>query len=119
MIDWVLRRVDGDAGARNSALGAHPRREDLDLSGVDLDPETFAELMTVDRKSWLMETDLIADFFAGFDRVPECSWPNLPSCAIASNANRNRVMLRHALGQAPTPTEPAAVPLWMRKGTLW
>ncbi|HLR56611.1 MAG TPA: phosphoenolpyruvate carboxykinase (GTP) [Beutenbergiaceae bacterium] len=70
VIDWVLRRVDGDAGARNSALGAHPRREDLDLSGVDLDPETFAELMTVDRKSWLMETDLIADFFAGFDRVP-------------------------------------------------
>ena len=26
--------------------------------------------MTVDRKSWLMETDLIGDFFAGFDRVP-------------------------------------------------
>lgn len=70
VLDWVLRSVEGTAGERESALGFHPRQEDLDLSGIEMTKETFSELMDVDSRSWLAETDLIEGFFDGFSRVP-------------------------------------------------
>ncbi|MGL1456371.1 phosphoenolpyruvate carboxykinase domain-containing protein, partial [Vibrio parahaemolyticus] len=58
VIDWIIRRVDGQVGAVDSPIGRLPRVEDLELSGLDLPAADLEELFAIDTASWLAEADL-------------------------------------------------------------
>jgi len=71
VLDWIIRRVAGDAEAVETAIGRIPAEGELDLDGVDISPEQAAELFAVNAESWLAEADLTEEYYAKFgDRVP-------------------------------------------------
>ncbi len=71
VLEWVVRRVAGEAEARDTAVGLVPADGALDLAGLDLPPEDVAALSEVDAAAWRRECDLTQEFFEQFgDRVP-------------------------------------------------
>ena len=78
VIDWIIRRIDGEVGAVESPIGRLPRTEDLDLDGIDVAQADLDELFAVDTDLWLREADLTEEFFHTFEgRVPAALWAEL------------------------------------------
>jgi phosphoenolpyruvate carboxykinase (GTP) len=56
VLKWIVDRIHGRAYAIESPLGWMPRREDIDLQGMqDCTPEDFHRLMEVDCRAWIRE----------------------------------------------------------------
>jgi phosphoenolpyruvate carboxykinase (GTP) len=71
VIEWIVRRLDGEVGARESAIGRLPRTDDLNLDGIEVSSQDLDELFEVDPALWLQEADLTEQFFSTFEgRVP-------------------------------------------------
>ena len=71
VIDWVIRRVEGDVEGRQTAIGTVPADGELNLDGIDVPADDMAELFSIDPASWLAEAELTEEFFAQFgDRIP-------------------------------------------------
>lgn len=71
VIEWIVRRLEHEAGARESAIGRLPVLEELNLDGIDVPSADLDALFAVDRDSWLAECDLTEEFFDTFgSRVP-------------------------------------------------
>jgi phosphoenolpyruvate carboxykinase (GTP) len=72
VLKWVIERLDGKAGAVETAIGHLPTPDALDTEGLDLSAETLAELLRVDHEAWKAELPLISDHFAFVgERLPE------------------------------------------------
>jgi phosphoenolpyruvate carboxykinase (GTP) len=63
VLKWVLERVAGEAEAVDTAIGRVPTLESLDVTGLDVDPATLAELLKVDNDAWRAEIPLIEEHF--------------------------------------------------------
>jgi phosphoenolpyruvate carboxykinase (GTP) len=66
VIEWMLKRVTGDAGAIETPIGNLPRAEDLNLDGLNLDDDALAELFRVDAAEWREEEAAIGEYLAGY-----------------------------------------------------
>ena len=78
VIDWIIRRIDGEVGAVDSPIGRLPRTEDLDLDGIEVPQADLDELFAIDTESWLREADLTEEFYQTFDgKVPAPLWAEL------------------------------------------
>lgn len=61
---WILDRCDGNADARESAIGYLPYPEDICIDGLEnVSVDTVRELLTVDRDSWLEDVQNIKSFY--------------------------------------------------------
>ena len=68
---WILKRCFDEADARETEIGYLPKVEDINLDGIDVDPDTMAGLLSVDRDLWKQETEGIHEFYAKFgDKLP-------------------------------------------------
>jgi phosphoenolpyruvate carboxykinase (GTP) len=63
VVEWIIDRTRGRAGALEGPLGLMPKRGDLTWEGLDFDEARFAELMTVDRAAGLDEAESQLDQF--------------------------------------------------------
>ncbi len=63
VLDWVLRRLAGEADAIDTAIGRVPTAGSLDTDGLDIDADTLAALLAVDNESWRQEVPLISEHF--------------------------------------------------------
>ncbi|WES66276.1 phosphoenolpyruvate carboxykinase (GTP) [Microbacter sp. GSS18] len=80
VIDWIIRRVEGQVDAQDSPIGRLPQTQDLNLDGVEVPQADLDELFSVDAASWLRETDLTEEFYATFDgKVPAALTAELES----------------------------------------
>ena len=71
VLQWILDRRKGRADARETPVGNLPRREDLNLQGLDIAPEAMDGLLDVDTEGWREEMRKIADYLVQYgDRVP-------------------------------------------------
>ncbi|WP_345215446.1 phosphoenolpyruvate carboxykinase (GTP) [Georgenia halophila] len=71
VLEWALRRVNGEVAAVDAPTGRLPRPRDLNLDGLDLGQEDLDLLFEVDPDSWSSEADLTEEYFARFgDRLP-------------------------------------------------
>jgi phosphoenolpyruvate carboxykinase (GTP) len=71
VLEWVFRRCDGEGEAVDTPIGRVPAEGDLDLSGLDLDPEALRELLTVDEEAVKAELDQVREHLAKFgDGLP-------------------------------------------------
>jgi phosphoenolpyruvate carboxykinase (GTP) len=71
VLKWIVDRCQESAGALDSPLGWLPRHDDLEWTGLDLTPERFAELMSLDRDTWLRELALHEELLGKLgDRLP-------------------------------------------------
>ena len=71
MLEWIIKRLDGDAEAVDTPIGRVPAAGAIDFDGLDLSEEKAAELFAIDPVTWLAEADLTEEYFDKFgDRVP-------------------------------------------------
>ncbi|MET0557995.1 MAG: phosphoenolpyruvate carboxykinase (GTP) [Solirubrobacterales bacterium] len=71
VLAWIFRRLDGEADARETLIGCVPNPEDLDLSGLNIQPEALNELLSVDGEGLNAELELVSEFLDRFgERLP-------------------------------------------------
>jgi phosphoenolpyruvate carboxykinase (GTP) len=71
VLEWIIDRSKGAAGAVETPVGWAPRPSDLDLTGLDLAPDRLDELLGVDLAEWAAELGGHAEWFAKLgDTVP-------------------------------------------------
>ena len=72
VLDWIIRRLEGDADAVDTPIGRIPANGELPLGGANVTDEQLAELFAIDPVTWSAEADLTEEYFAKFgDRVPQ------------------------------------------------
>jgi len=71
VLKWIVERLDGTAGAEDTPIGRVPTADAIDVSGLDVDAATMAELVTVDPTSWRAELSQLEDHYRHLgERVP-------------------------------------------------
>ncbi len=74
VLEWMLKRVEGSAGAVETPIGHLPNAADLNTNGLSLPESQLQQLLHVDRDGWYEELTAIGDYLAGYgDQAP----PNL------------------------------------------
>ncbi|HZX80700.1 MAG TPA: phosphoenolpyruvate carboxykinase (GTP) [Lysobacter sp.] len=72
VLEWMIKRVEGQADAIETPIGALPREQDLDLDGVQLSDEAREKLFGFDRDGWRAELDSIGDYLREYGpRMPQ------------------------------------------------
>ena len=72
VLKWIVDRVLGRGYGVESPIGYMPRHQDIHWEGLDYDPETFYELMAVDREEAAKEARSHEELFDQFyDRLPK------------------------------------------------
>jgi phosphoenolpyruvate carboxykinase (GTP) len=64
VLEWMLRRIEGHAGAQEHLFGLTPRYEDLRWDGLAFTPEQFQAVTAIDRAAWQEELGLHEQLFA-------------------------------------------------------
>lgn len=71
VLKWIFERARGESAAVESAIGLLPTVEAIDCSGLGVDAEVMAQLLSVDKQGWLADLPLIKQHYAQFgDRLP-------------------------------------------------
>jgi phosphoenolpyruvate carboxykinase (GTP) len=71
VLEWVIGRVEGRLGARETPVGLLPRAGDLDLAGLDLSAEAHSRLFGFEAAEWRAEFQGIAGYLAEYgDALP-------------------------------------------------
>jgi phosphoenolpyruvate carboxykinase (GTP) len=72
VLDWICRRLEGDAGATDTPIGAVPSADDLELDGLsEADRERVDAALVVDADEWRRELPTIREHFDTFgDKLP-------------------------------------------------
>ncbi|UYO98765.1 phosphoenolpyruvate carboxykinase (GTP) [Microbacterium sp. M28] len=71
VIDWIIRRIDGQVPAVDSPVGRLPQASDLNLDGLEIPDADLEELFRVDAAAWQAEADGIEEFYDTFgDKLP-------------------------------------------------
>ena len=82
VLEWMLDRVSGRAGANETAIGNLPRAADLNTAGLDISPAVLDELLSVKQDAWRKE---VADIRAYLDeygtRAPKAMYAELDGVA--------------------------------------
>ena len=72
VLEWIVKRCNGEADATETAIGYVPAAEDINLEGLDMDIEVLKSILEVDNEKWLSEVAGIEEFYKKFgDRLPE------------------------------------------------
>ena len=72
VLDWILKRCNGEVDAREVAIGYVPYAKDINVEGLDIDEKVVEDLLSVDKETWLEEVKGIKEFYAQFgDRLPK------------------------------------------------
>jgi phosphoenolpyruvate carboxykinase (GTP) len=66
VLSWMLERCAGRAEAQDTAIGYLPRPQDLNLSGLSIDPAVLQELLAVKPDAWRKELGEIRQYLAEF-----------------------------------------------------
>jgi phosphoenolpyruvate carboxykinase (GTP) len=72
IIKWMIDRINGKTGAKESEIGLLPENNAIDLSGLDIKKETMEKLLKVDKEDWKKEIVMIEEFYAKFgNKIPQ------------------------------------------------
>ena len=75
VLKWIVERLEGRAGASDTAIGRLPAPGALDTSGLNLSPAQLELLLTVDGDVWREEAALIPSAYETFGaRLPQALW---------------------------------------------
>ena len=73
VLEWIIKRCEGEVDAKETAIGYVPYAEDINLEGIqDFDIETLKSILEVDKAAWAKEAEGIEEFYKQFgDKLPE------------------------------------------------
>ncbi|MDE2251602.1 MAG: phosphoenolpyruvate carboxykinase (GTP) [Gammaproteobacteria bacterium] len=78
VLQWMLERCAGRVGAQDGAIGLLPRPQDLDVTGLAIDPAVLAELTSVPPAALRRELADIRTYLQGFgERTPATLYAEL------------------------------------------
>lgn len=66
VLEWMLRRVAGEAGAVETPIGLLPEPGAINTEGLDLAPGVMDELLAVDRAGWRTEMTDIGTYLESY-----------------------------------------------------
>jgi phosphoenolpyruvate carboxykinase (GTP) len=71
VLEWICRRLDGDAGGVETAIGVIPSADDLALDGLDVSVDDVNAALRFDTDEWRQSVPEARAYFAEFgDRLP-------------------------------------------------
>ncbi|MDD7646683.1 MAG: phosphoenolpyruvate carboxykinase (GTP) [Ruminococcus bromii] len=71
VLEWILKRCDGEVDAVETAIGYVPKAEDINLEGLDFSVETLKSILEVDNAKWAKEAAGVEEFYKKFgDKLP-------------------------------------------------
>ena len=88
VLEWILDRIHGDAGAHETPVGWVPAPEDLDLNGLEIANERLRAALTIDTNEWKAEVASAGEFF---DKI---------GASLPAPLREKHLELAHALDQA-------------------
>ncbi len=74
VLEWIIKRCEGEVDARETAIGYLPYAKDINLEGLEdeVTVESLEKILDVDKDLWKAEAEGIEEFFQMFgDRIPE------------------------------------------------
>ncbi|MDO9579768.1 MAG: phosphoenolpyruvate carboxykinase (GTP) [Bacteroidales bacterium] len=75
VLDWIVRRCQDGAEARETPIGYVPTLGVLDMEGLDLSDRVMEKLLSISVEDWKEELKGIKEFFDRFgDRLPKEMW---------------------------------------------
>ena len=71
VLEWMLKRVQGEVAGEDTAIGIVPRAGELNTDGLNMSAAELQALLHVDTHAWRTEVGAIADYLEEFgDRTP-------------------------------------------------
>jgi len=71
VLSWIFDRCEGKVGAQETPIGNLPHAADLNTSGLDIQPDTLQELLSISKDAWRAEAQQIGDYLREFgSRTP-------------------------------------------------
>lgn len=72
VLEWILKRAAGEIEANESEIGYMPNPADINIEGCDIDEDTLASILTVEKEYWLDDIKSIKEFYAKIgDKLPQ------------------------------------------------
>ncbi len=82
VLKWIIDRVNGRVGARQTPIGLVPNIKDLELEELNIAKEKLQRLFEIDLPAWQAELQDIETFFNQFGRhIPPEIWHEYKSLA--------------------------------------
>ena len=93
VLDWIIKRVEGEVDAVETPIGYLPKPEDINLKGIEdeVSPSALQKLLTVDKEEWKKE---IAEMRRYYDEDIKAKGGNIPQAlydeldVIEANLNK-------------------------------
>jgi phosphoenolpyruvate carboxykinase (GTP) len=71
VLKWIFERTDNLDSADTSAIGYVPKKDALDLNGINVSEENIKAITTINKNEWLNEVKNIREFYKQFgDSLP-------------------------------------------------
>lgn len=86
VLEWIIKRCDGEVDAVETAIGYMPKPEDINIEGLEdeVNLDMLAEMLSVDKALWTEEAEGIEEFYKSLgDTVPK----ELHDCLDTLKAN--------------------------------
>lgn len=72
VLEWIIKRCDGDVDAVETPIGYVPKPEDINLEDLDFELDTLKSILEVDNDLWAKEAEGITEFYKKFgDKLPK------------------------------------------------
>ncbi|MBI4430637.1 MAG: phosphoenolpyruvate carboxykinase (GTP) [Candidatus Omnitrophica bacterium] len=95
VILWILDRCEGKGDALKTPIGCVPTPDAIATTGLAISPETFKELLSVNREEWRQELELQNEWFASIGpRLPKELWDEHSALAKRLEAKPESVVLK-------------------------
>jgi phosphoenolpyruvate carboxykinase (GTP) len=71
VLEWMLKRVTGQAEGNETAIGILPQPDELDVDGLRMSDDALAALLAVDAAGWQDELAAIGEYLDSYgERMP-------------------------------------------------
>ncbi len=95
VLKWIVERLEGRVGARDTAIGRLPQAEDLDRTNLNLSDADLDLLLEGDAEVWREEAALIPAAYERFgDRLPRALWAQHEALVQRLEAGQGRAAVR-------------------------
>lgn len=72
VLKWIIEQCEGQERSVECPIGYIPSEGALDLTGLDIGPETMKQLFAIDRQEWMREVEHMSEYLQLFgDRLPQ------------------------------------------------
>jgi len=72
VLDWIIRRCEGQVSALDTPIGLLPRAGDIDINGLEVDGAALDALLSINSPAWQDELEAVDQYLKTFgDRVPK------------------------------------------------